>query len=404
MKSLVGVALILAASYATAQPARLYLLEAEAALGRGDTLSAVDHFLNVLESDPGNFTASLRLSEIYFDLKNWSRAATYANISVDLLNEKAKTMTVATYSRNEGDDFYLDNYREYQRLKRDLASVYHLKAKIRMRQNNFYSALTDLDSAFEYAPGDADIQVDAGLAHMKMGQPDEAVNHFFFALDVEPGNYKALYNLGLARLQEKDTLSALEFMQLSVRNYDSLAIAWKLIGDLQMDMQNHEDAADAYTHAIRLDPMATRELSRRAYAYSQTGQAAKAADDWEKVYSADSKQTEAIRNAGLARMSAKDYAHAILNFSQYIHHRPSDPAGYLNRGYAYVLQTEYKAGIRDLEAAVRLNPEDDSAYYYLSLAHALMGKKKKACIYLEKAVSKGFDAAKAGQPVRKICL
>ena len=44
----------------------------------------------------------------------------------------------------------------------------------------------------------------------------------------------------------------------------------------------------------------------------------------------------------------------------------------------YVRSNHYAAAIRELEAAVKLDPDDKTAYYQLSIAYRKTGEKEKA--------------------------
>ena len=53
-------------------------------------------------------------------------------------------------------------------------------------------------------PNDAATHDSRGLAYLKMGQPDAAINDFNSALRVDPKLASALYGRGLARLKNGD--------------------------------------------------------------------------------------------------------------------------------------------------------------------------------------------------------
>jgi tetratricopeptide (TPR) repeat protein len=390
---------------ALAQHNELYLIEAESALKHGDTSRAVAYYLSILDHDPQYFPAALRLSEIHYEKKAWSKAALYANIAIDILSVEEKKLIEPDYTEIYKDTVTsLKDYHQYQKLKIDIASVLHLRAKVRMKQENYHSAITDLDSAYVYAPFDADIQVDYGLSHLRMGNIPDALSRFFLALDIEPENYKAHYNIGLLYLSQQDTAEAMDYLQKSIQLNDTLTLAMLEIARIYMDWGQYDNAIDIYHRIIGVDGHSIEALFRRGYAYSKLDKPKEAIRDWDLVYQLDSSQIEAVRNAGLTRMAIEDYEGAIKDFSAYIDRLPGYTIGYLNRGYAFLLKNEYDDAVRDFEKMVEIEPNDSSGYYYIGLTYAVRGKKKKACRYFDDALNRGYDKENADEALKNLCM
>ena len=58
--------------------------------------------------------------------------------------------------------------------------------------------------------------------------------------------------------------------------------------------------------------------------------------------------------------------------------QPAFSAAHTNLGKLYLKKNNRAAALRELETAVKLDPEDTTAYYQLSIAYRRSGEKEKA--------------------------
>ena len=338
------------AGYVAAQQNDLYLLDAQLLLQEGDTLNAIKNLKSILDNDPSNFPAALRLAEVYYEQGAWYPAAAYATVGLNQLAEVEQEKVHINYAQAQYDTASgMLVYEEYQSLKKSMASLLHLRGKTKFRQENYESAFSDLRAAFDYAPESSDIQVDLGLVAMHTKDTSRALYHLYSALDIDSANYKAWYNLANLSLARQDTAKALEMLVKSVNATEDFDTGRMTLASLYMDLRDYPNAIDAYSKILEDDSGSIEARFRRAYAYKQLDQDKNAIEDWEKIFDFNNGQMEAIRNAGLTRMENEDYEGAITNFSHYIKNLPDAPLGYLNRGYAYMLCNNFEEAIADLK-------------------------------------------------------
>ena len=81
----------------------------------------------------------------------------------------------------------------------------------------------------------------------------------------------------------------------------------------------------------------------------------------------------------------EDYDAAIACYNQAIRLNPNDVSAYKHRGRAYSKKGEYDKAIEDYTKIIRLKPNDVSAYFWRGGAHKQKGDTRKARADFDKA-------------------
>ena len=76
----------------------------------------------------------------------------------------------------------------------------------------------------------------------------------------------------------------------------------------------------------------------------------------DKVVEKAMKTSEVQTGIGVAKLAAGERSDAIKNFDAVIEANPNDPAGYLKRSAAFMVNGEIELGTQDIEKAADLNP------------------------------------------------
>ncbi len=120
--------------------------------------------------------------------------------------------------------------------------------------------------------------------------------------------------------------------------------------------EDQEQAIEAYTHAIELEPQRALPFNRRGIVYSAMGDKEAALADFSRAIELDPHETSGFLNA------------------------------YLNRGNLYYEQGDYEAALADYERGVELDPDSAWAYYYRGNAHLALGDREVALADYTRAV------------------
>jgi len=132
----------------------------------------------------------------------------------------------------------------------------------------------------------------------------------------------------------------------------------------------------------------TGEMKQAAADAIKAGKYQLAADYYEKLASADPENAADyhLKRGAIYLDYLKDYKKAIEVSEELIKSHPNEPAGYYNRGTAYLNLKDWKKGKKDLDKAIALKPDWASAYQNRALALLNMQKADEALSDLEVAI------------------
>ncbi|MFW5762149.1 MAG: tetratricopeptide repeat protein, partial [Cyclobacteriaceae bacterium] len=361
-KILILLLLLSTATYAQETgPEKLYL--AEFALSKEDTSQAIKLLHQYLQEKPESFAGALRLAEIYYQQDELNKAVTYSRIAIDLLKEKEEQYTQVPYEEAMDTLKGADHYEKYQKVKKDLASLYQLAGRIRQKQGNFDMANTNFEIAYDYYASNENILIDHANLKISTGEYQEAQRLLYTALEVNPENPSAFYNLAFLHLNKNDTAQAVKYFIKSTRMDEDFIPSYQSLARLYYQDKNYKQAIKYYSVLLEVDSINLEALYNRAYAHKQTGNNEQAVQDWQTISDNYPEQTEVVRYQGLTFMEMRRYPAAINSFNRYIRFNPVDRLGYLNRGYIYMILNEFELAHADFDKLLNMDVGDAQAYY-----------------------------------------
>ena len=131
---------------------------------------------------------------------------------------------------------------------------------------------------------------------------------------------------------------------------DLAARAWFSIGYLYSVQEQHEEAIDAYSRSIDLQP----------------------------------NDVVSYNNRGVTRGKLHQYEAAIADFDEALRIDPYYSSAYMNRGIAKKNLDQHEAAIKDYSKAISLKSDYAGAYYNRGITHLTLGNKEAARRDLEK--------------------
>ena len=134
---------------------------------------------------------------------------------------------------------------------------------------------------------------------------------------------------------------------------------WVEKGDAFHQASRPQDAINAYTNAIALKPDCVIAYFNRALLYS---------------------------------LVTREYGKAVDDYTRVIQLQPNNISAYSNRGRIYQTMLQYDKAINDYTRIIGIDANAKSlAYYGMASTYASMNDIKKACEYLNKAISEGYN-------------
>ncbi len=164
-------------------------------------------------------------------------------------------------------------------------------------------------------------------------------------------------------------------------------------GSAKYKLKNYTGAIEDLNRAIELKENYKEAHYLRALCYIQQGNLKSALKDFNTAIEIDSAYKEAyFSRAFYIRDKMGDYAGSIKDYNQYIRLNQNGDNAYAlsNRGYAKYKQDDPEGAISDIEASLKIDPQNAWAYKNMALVFISLDSLQPACQNLQMALDHGY--------------
>jgi tetratricopeptide (TPR) repeat protein/cell division septation protein DedD len=196
-----------------------------------------------------------------------------------------------------------------------------------------------------------------GLADIRAGNYQAAVDHFSKAIEAVPEDFEAYNNRGFAKIS---------------------------IGD-------YEGAIEDCSRSITINPGSAKAYNNRGLARLFIGEFDPAIMDFNQAITINPRYVDAYSNRCLAWARKEDYPQAIADCSEALHLNPRSAKALYSRGYARDRQGDPGGAMRDYIQVLRVKPDYAEAFNSLAWIMATspddrLRDGRRAVAYAQKAV------------------
>lgn len=156
------------------------------------------------------------------------------------------------------------------------------------------------------------------------------------------------------------------------------ATDWFEKGSALLIAGRNQEAKEAYTRAIELNPKYAWAYSDRGVAYLKLGDSRQALKEFNKAIELDPKFAGAYYNRGVVYDKLGDHRQAFRDYDKAIELEPKFATAYANRGAAYATLGDHRQAIKDYNKAIELDPKYAMAYYNRGIAYAALNDAPQA--------------------------
>ncbi len=220
-----------------------------------------------------------------------------------------------------------------------------------------------------------------------------AVRHFNQVVKADPNNANYHFERGVAILELKDKDGALADFEFCKKTAPNIQIAQKYWAPAYRAAGKYQEALDAYTNAIKLDPKSVDMIYGRAQTYVEHDQFAKAIDDYDQTIKLRPNVDYYYSERAQTYSQLKQWAKAIADFDRTLKINKENKGIFLRRAQCYVEVANYKAALSDFDLAIKDKPGQPKAYALRAKAYDRMGRKDLADADRKKARELGEDFA-----------
>ena len=393
-----------------------------AALYEGDNYTAHDYFLKELDSNPKSNRAYYWLAYLYkYDYKtslsNYNKSIEYGkkdkmNLyssylgrsdlfweygdttkAMEDLNvaEKLSDKPIGAYTRKADILFYQN--------KRDESETYYKKAlnldpeclqalmgmgRSCLRRDEYKKALEYFDKTSQIYPRYSDAYAFKAKTYASMKEYYSATENLIYALQYEPYNRKALYEMDKLNDEAVELLKPKLKIEI-LRNTEDPSWNYYLGRVFEIE-QDYKSAIACYQEGLKIKflPFLANRLSA---CYENLGHTKNALKYTELALSMDSADLDAKKDQIVLLLEMGDYNQAIIKADEYIKEYAYYSFGYRKKATALQRLNRYQESIDEFSMALVNAPSSPCYYFSRGIVYRAMGNEKMFKSDMQKAIS-----------------
>jgi serine/threonine protein kinase/tetratricopeptide (TPR) repeat protein len=351
-----------------------------------DFVEAIKEFEQVLQSKPGHFWAQY-LSAICL-LRQGRPAEARALLSACLAERSdfVWLYLLRGFAQEELQAWSAadSDFEKASQMSVDENARYVLavnRGVLRVRQERFEDAVTELKSAIERKPKAYQAYVNLAQAYRRLQKLDLALAQLDRALELEPGLahlYRLRARLHLDRhepaqaLRDFDQAIERENTSSPYRVDDHVERGRLLLGD-----GKHTEALGSFDAALALQKDHSQAQRLRAETLFRLGRFPDVVQAFDRYLETGKPLESVYRGRGLARAELGQYPGAIDDFTKALELHPTAVVQ-AYRGWTHLVVDAPKLALRDFELALALDPKSGDAHCGRGFVRASLGKHREA--------------------------
>jgi serine/threonine protein kinase/tetratricopeptide (TPR) repeat protein len=356
---------------AFADYARARELLEEADVG-GNLEQAVALFENALAKDPKFALAAAGLGQAAWTRyqrtrdPRWAERAREATRMALALDPDQPLVRIALSTIEAGSGRLREAEGELRRAiaqQPDNSEAHEALGRVLSEQGRKAEAVAALQKAVVLRPAYWQHQDALGLAFFDAGRYADAVEAFQRVTVLRPESARAFHQLGTAQQAQGDPTGALGSYERALA-LEPDGDTWSNVGNLKFARGQVQEAAEAFSRAIALQPAEPITHRNLGDAYARLGRA-------------DEARAEYRRAAALTR--------------EQLRVNPKDARGLARLAVYHAKLAEHAEARRVAEEALSLAPATPDVLYYVAVAYTLGGNAERALEVLTQALEAGFS-------------
>ncbi|UCC14125.1 MAG: tetratricopeptide repeat protein [Gammaproteobacteria bacterium] len=217
-----------------------------------------------------------------------------------------------------------------------------------------------------------------GMRLQKGGRLGEAEECYRQALDLHPGNGRALHLLGLLSQQAGNMEAAEAFFLDALASENNEPFYHVSLGVLLARTGRERDATQCFERALELSPGNVHARYQLANALHRLGELDDALRSYEKARILDPDNAVLLVHMGSALNALGKTGKAIELYRRAIQLDPQRAAAYGNLGNALAVEERYDEAIAAFDRCIELQPENPTTYANLGSCYLQRGDWKQA--------------------------
>ncbi len=241
-----------------------------------------------------------------------------------------------------------------------------------------------------------------GVAFFERGYSNQAITSFRQAIQADPTNPDAFYNLGTLYLRKHMLAEARQALQTAVRLKPIYPNAWNNLGMIAAETGNIQQAIANFERAIQQDPSDAIALENLGNLYDQLGRKAEAEAELQRAVSVAPNDPQASYTLGMFYAKHEDLPKAERFLQKAIALQPDFPSALNNLGVVLLRSGHPSAAERTLQQCLRTAPDFEQAYLNLARLYVIQGRRRAALRLLREFLGRHPSSALAKRALEQL--
>ena len=343
-------------------------------------------YMGIIEDTRGNYSKALELYSraVKYDPAN---GGTFRNIAITYKN-------MGKYGEALG---YIEKAID---IDGKAASNHVLKGNILFLMNRFTDAVKAYEKAIDLEPSNSTALFNISQCYMKMGKDAQAITYLKDAAEADKGgkiSYMSYAKLGLIALSVKDYPTAELNLNKAIAISGTDPIDWYNLGIAYLEQGKKDDALRAFMKSESLAAENASMLESLGEAYTSMNEFDRGIDIYEKLIKINARNVKVLSLLGDLYYQKGELEQALRFYRKITEIEPAGErsrSAFINMGIILDEAGRFEESIESYEHALTINDKDDIALYNLGLAYKHAGKPEKALYAWKRAVEINPDNEK----------
>ncbi len=259
---------------------------------------------------------------------------------------------------------------------------YNAEGMKALEEARYDAAVQAFHKAIEADPKDYTAHFNMALAYSFLNKDEEGIAEYRLTLELKPGLYEAQLNEGILLMRRREPAEALPLFEGAVEQKPEEYRPRYYLAEAQLETGALEKAEASYHKALELDPKSANAELGLAHALARQAKLADSDPHFRRAGELDPKYREYLLELASLYEQAKQPADAIKIYREF----PENVAAREHLGQLMLETKQYADAIPQLESAFAKDP---TAANRLALAEAYIftSQNEKAVPLLDKAIA-----------------
>jgi predicted O-linked N-acetylglucosamine transferase (SPINDLY family) len=225
------------------------------------------------------------------------------------------------------------------------------------------------------------------IQHQQEGRVDNALALYSKLLEVQQQNWRLLFFVGSAQLQQKKFNEAIKFIRKSISINPNAEQSHNNLGLVYLELKQWDKALINFTRALEISPNYVTAHINTAVAYKNLKKWNEALASYEKVIAIKPDSVDARFAIGNILKELRQWDEALVHYDKALAFNPDISAIYINYGNILVEKRKWNEALAKYDKAIAIKPDSAEAHFAIGNILKELRRWDDALVHYDKALA-----------------